>query len=150
MGKIVEQTWLNLPDYFENILLDKFVVMPNHFHGIIMFLDVPVRKSNGEKVGLSEIISSFKSYSQKKIRDWVGETSVFPVGWKKGGIEPAPTNFNYHKIWQKSFYDHVISISPSTTNIPRKYFNCHPFHHAPKVAWEIQAATMVSKGEFRA
>ena len=37
LGKIIEQTWLNLPDYFENILLDEFVVMPNHFHGIITF-----------------------------------------------------------------------------------------------------------------
>src|SRR2546422_404367 len=35
MGRIVEDEWLNTPILRSNVLLDTFVVMPNHFHGII-------------------------------------------------------------------------------------------------------------------
>jgi putative transposase len=35
-GQIVLQVWENLPRYFKNITLGSAVVMPNHFHGIIM------------------------------------------------------------------------------------------------------------------
>ena len=34
-GKIVETSWLNIPNYFSNVVLDKFIVMPNHLHGIL-------------------------------------------------------------------------------------------------------------------
>src|SRR5207247_8107226 len=35
MGRIVEEEWLNTPILRSNVLLDTFVVMPNHFHAII-------------------------------------------------------------------------------------------------------------------
>lgn len=35
LGKLVEQEWLALPHRFPHIDLDEYVVMPNHFHGII-------------------------------------------------------------------------------------------------------------------
>ncbi len=34
-GKIIEQLWLELENKFENVKLHNFVVMPNHFHGIL-------------------------------------------------------------------------------------------------------------------
>ncbi len=35
LGQLVEQEWLALPHRFPHIDLDEYVVMPNHFHGII-------------------------------------------------------------------------------------------------------------------
>ncbi len=35
-GQIVWQVWENLTRHFKNITLGSVVVMPNHFHGIIM------------------------------------------------------------------------------------------------------------------
>jgi len=34
-AKIVETVWRELPERFPGVVLDIFVVMPNHFHGII-------------------------------------------------------------------------------------------------------------------
>jgi putative transposase len=34
-GKMIQTEWEKLPQRFSNIELDKFVVMPNHFHGIL-------------------------------------------------------------------------------------------------------------------
>lgn len=45
-GKMVETEWLKLPNRFTNIELHEFVVMPNHFHGI---LEITV----GASVGVS-------------------------------------------------------------------------------------------------
>ena len=41
-GKIVETCWNQIPHHFENFILDEFIVMPNHIHGIIFFEGDPV------------------------------------------------------------------------------------------------------------
>ena len=38
-GKMVEQCWNNLSNHYDNIELDAYVIMPNHFHGIILITD---------------------------------------------------------------------------------------------------------------
>ena len=37
LGKIVEQIWNDITDKFENVKLDVYQIMPDHFHGIIIF-----------------------------------------------------------------------------------------------------------------
>jgi putative transposase len=36
IGLIASQYWLEIPDHFPHVLLDEFVVMPNHIHGILI------------------------------------------------------------------------------------------------------------------
>lgn len=36
LRKIVEARWLTLPERFPTVILDAHVIMPNHFHGIIL------------------------------------------------------------------------------------------------------------------
>lgn len=36
LGKIVEECWYDLPNHYKNCRLDEFIVMPDHFHGIIV------------------------------------------------------------------------------------------------------------------
>src|SRR5687768_3017217 len=38
-GQIVENVWNELPAQFPLVVLDKFVVMPNHFHSIAIIVD---------------------------------------------------------------------------------------------------------------
>lgn len=35
IGKYAEQSWLEIPKHFPFVILDQFIVMPNHVHGII-------------------------------------------------------------------------------------------------------------------
>ena len=39
IGEIVSQCWSEIKVHFTNAELDEFVVMPNHFHGIILLFD---------------------------------------------------------------------------------------------------------------
>ena len=40
-GRLVESVWLSLPDRYDRIALDDYVVMPDHFHGILWILSEP-------------------------------------------------------------------------------------------------------------
>ena len=38
-GKMIEKLWLELENKFDNVKLHNFVVMPNHFHGILEIVE---------------------------------------------------------------------------------------------------------------
>lgn len=80
-GKVVERCWLDIPNHFANVELDEFVVMPNHFHGIILIWNNDVRVGARHAVplpnkfgkpqsrSLSTIIRSCKSAATKNVNE---------------------------------------------------------------------------------
>ena len=36
VGKIAQKHWQEIPNHFDGVYIDKYVVMPNHVHGIIV------------------------------------------------------------------------------------------------------------------
>jgi putative transposase len=48
-GEIVNQAWLDLPRHYPHIILDSFVIMPNHVHGILMFR--PTQDASNPEIG---------------------------------------------------------------------------------------------------
>ena len=40
-GRVARDCWLALPDHFDRAVLDAFVVMPNHVHGIVFLMGPP-------------------------------------------------------------------------------------------------------------
>ena len=36
IGQIVDRFWREIPDHFESVSIDEYVVMPNHIHGIVV------------------------------------------------------------------------------------------------------------------
>ena len=41
-GEMIKKLWREIPNDFDNIKLSEFVIMPNHFHGIIEITPVRV------------------------------------------------------------------------------------------------------------
>ena len=41
VGILVQNLWIEIPNHFSNVILDEFIIMPDHIHGIIII------KSNG-------------------------------------------------------------------------------------------------------
>ena len=111
-GKILDEVWNNLPKYY-NVELDYYIIMPDHFHGIIIIDDTLSVKNDKEKkpLTLSGIIGKFKSYSTKKIRNLLVNKDKFE--------------------WQKSFYDRIIRNEKELYNI-RKYIQENPLR------WDIE------------
>ena len=46
-GSIAHRLWMDIPKHFPYIILDEFVVMPNHVHGILI-IDKPISNDANE------------------------------------------------------------------------------------------------------
>ena len=44
IGKKANDNWLDIPNHFSFVVLDAFVIMPNHVHGIIV-IDKPIAET---------------------------------------------------------------------------------------------------------
>src|SRR5436190_13571267 len=73
-GRMVEQSWLDTPDLFENVELDVFMVMPNHIHGIVVIRDDMAGEPKGTAGGgkrtttLGGIVRAFKAATSRHLR----------------------------------------------------------------------------------
>ena len=114
-GVIVEQVWHQIPYHFTHVTLDAAVIMPNHFHGIIVIVEesFPVQqespdlasKQNSKKPTLGQIVAYFKYQSTKLInaaRDLIGV-----------------------KFWQRNYYEHIIRSEASLAQL-RTYIEQNP------------------------
>ncbi len=102
----------------ENVLLDEWIIMPNHLHGIIHIVgdeqfvrdehcSSPTGKNNYGLI--SKIVKSFKEITLKTIR-----------------MKFKQIDF----MWQRSFYDHIIRNDYSLFRI-QEYIRNNP------VQWEL-------------
>ena len=99
MGKVVTDTWLDIPIHFPKVSNEVFIVMPNHVHGILTISNDTVgathespllqRQAKGPPPGsLGATIESFKSSVMRKIhQSWISSPE---------------------KIWQRNYYEHII------------------------------------------
>jgi putative transposase len=83
-GVPVAQWWLALPERFPAVELDAWVLMPNHFHGILVFPG----GTSATFPSLGKVIAYFKYQSTKQINQ----------------LRRTPGK----RIWQRSFHEHVI------------------------------------------
>ncbi len=102
LGEIVQYEWQRTPHVRREIELGAFVVMPNHFHGIVVIsADAllgasavgatgrsPLRPHGPEPRSLGALIAGFKSSVTKQI-NLLRSTPNLPV-------------------WQRNYYEHII------------------------------------------
>jgi len=49
IGQIITSLWQAIPHHFLNVELDKFVLMPNHLHGIVIIAKQEVQANSTKK-----------------------------------------------------------------------------------------------------
>ena len=96
IGEIVKECWLNIPIHYPNVLLDQYVIMPNHVHGIII-IDYP-REKWGQNITSKNRFQHLLS----------GSLGAVIRGFKIGVTKWCLQNTPYRNIWQRNFYEHVI------------------------------------------
>lgn len=113
--KIVEDEWVNTATVRKDIVIDEFVVMPNHLHGIIIirYNDMISRrgelhsphgfKSPSKTIGA--VIRGFKASSYRKIN--------------------LALNVSNYPVWQRNYYEHVIRNEADLFE-KRKYIIANP------------------------
>jgi len=105
IGQIIDTHWRNIPNQYNNIQIDEYVIMPNHIHGIL----IKRATARVAPTYLGQVIGSFKSKCV--------------IGYLK---YIRKNNLNkFAKIWQRSFYDHIIRNETSLRKI-REYIIDNP------------------------
>src|SRR3990167_873930 len=113
-GQIVYDEWLQTAQLRSNVVLDVFIVMPNHFHTILIINNdddgrgllpyAPATfRSPSQTVGA--IVRGFKSTATKKINEMRNTP----------GLE----------VWQRNYYEHIIR-NENQRNLIRQYIVNNP------------------------
>ena len=118
--EIVQKCWYEIPEHFNNVTLDEFIIMSNHVHGIIVIENdcgyvgayrrhAPTTTNKYLKPNsLGSIIIQFKSIATKRI-------------WLIGYCDFA---------WQRNYYEHIIR-NEKELNQKRRYIIDNPLQ------WEL-------------
>ena len=101
-GEMVAEMWHNTHEKFTDVQLDHFVVMPNHFHAVV------VLHSGG--TGLPDVMQWFKTMT----------TNAYIRGVKADHWTPFAG-----KLWQRSYHDHIIR-DEAGLNAIRAYILINP------------------------
>lgn len=127
IGEIVDACWRRIPTHFGDAYLDRYVVMPNHVHGIICLFDdqgeafarnpgvgsqarganaSPLRVPRGTVGGsLGAVVQNFKSVSTRRVNQ----------------ARETPGS----RLWQRNYFDRVIGDEEELGRI-RKYIQENP------------------------
>lgn len=106
-GCMIDNHWRALPQRFPTICLDSYVIMPDHFHGIISLYS---SASIQQKTSLSTIIGIFKSLT----------TYAYKEGMKH---YQWPSCLSC--LWQRNYYEHIIRNENDLNSI-RAYIDDNP------------------------
>jgi REP element-mobilizing transposase RayT len=113
-GRMIQTAWEALPGKFPNIAMDEFVVMPNHFHGILVINEHPGTEKDGVPrraiPQLGDMIGAFKS-----ITTYQYIQGVNCKGWP---------GFN-GQVWQRNYWEHIIRNEAALEEI-REYIRNNP------------------------
>lgn len=107
-GVMIDSWWHTIPATYPSVLLDAFVVMPNHVHGVISLGSCPDVLDGGPS--LSEVMGWFKTRTGND----------YGLGVRELGWPPYDG-----KLWQSGFYDHIIRTNAALERI-RRYIANNP------------------------
>jgi putative transposase len=108
VGQAVRETWLGLAGRFSTLVLDEFIVMPNHVHGVLGFVgagftppcvgtEVVAAAKQDRRPSLSDVICAFKALSMRAAR-------------LKGHVG---------MLWQRGYYEHIVRDGEDMRNVQR-------------------------------
>jgi REP element-mobilizing transposase RayT len=143
-GKMVEKWWYELINKFPNIQLDAHIIMPDHFHGIIIITGTDLcvcpdinnddnYNITGADLCVCPDINDNDNYNSRC--EHTGSPLYKIVQWFKtmttnDYIRNVKTNnwkpFN-KKLWQRNYYEHIIRNEIELNRI-RKYILNNPLN----------------------
>ena len=156
-GVIVRDEWLKTSEMRKNIEMDEFIVMPNHFHGIIVIDDgdigrdaLPRVQDKEESTGTLDLLGTGtldllstgtlqRAPTSAPTREQFGKPTSNTIPTIIRGFKAAVTKqintiqinagkYNLpERIWQKNYYEHVIRNEVSLNKI-REYIINNPLN----------------------
>jgi len=121
IGQIVSNEWIKTEQIRKYVQLDKFVVMPNHLHGIIIIQHHGV-ETHGH--------ASLQRHHENKFGPQSKNLPAIIRGFK-GTTTKQIHSIGFHNFqWQPRFYEHIIRNEKELNRI-REYITNNP------LKWEL-------------
>ncbi|MHB8881903.1 MAG: transposase [Thermodesulfovibrionales bacterium] len=121
-GQMVRAVWNKIPDHFPNADIDESVVMPNHFHGIIII----------NTVGAQFIAPCDRHLTNQNNKEGAINHAPTPVGEIVRALKARCThainqiqNTPGHPVWQRNYYEQIIRSEEGMNRI-RQYISENP------------------------
>jgi REP element-mobilizing transposase RayT len=113
-GRVVQRLWFDSERIRPGIMLDEFIVMPNHIHGIVLLRILESERAHGcaplrKKLAraprsLGSFVAGFKATSTREINRLCGRTGA---------------------VWQRNYHEHVVRDDGELERI-REYIRGNP------------------------
>ena len=121
-GRMVDSEWFKTIEIRNNVILDRYVIMPNHFHGIVLIID-------NDDSGKARLATTKYNVSIKmefgKPRS--GSLPVI-VGLFKSAVTRQINlmrNTTVKEVWQRNYYEHIVR-NPDELHRIREYIFANP------------------------
>lgn len=155
VGEMVQRMWGEMPNRFPSIVMDTFITMPNHIHGIITIVGAPLVAAhhpnampspNNAKTpsnAATNIITKPRTTTipETAVSEDRTTTRVAPTGVQLGAVVGAFKSLTtleymqgvramnwprFHgRLWQRNFYEHIVRTDESMERI-RQYILDNP------------------------
>ena len=114
-GSMVVETWRSIPSQFPSVIIDEYIAMPDHFHGVL-FLGVDPDSQFTERPKLGAVIQWFKTVT----------TNQYIRGVRHNDWPPFDK-----KLWQRYYNDHIVRNAADLDRI-RAYITANPSRWSEK------------------
>ena len=104
-GRMLESVWNGLPERFPDLILDAHIVMPNHFHGILIVHWHGLSAPKDSLPTLGDMVGALKSLTSRQ----------YVMG------QPQRVG----SLWQDNYYEHIVRNDAELDRI-RKYIAENP------------------------
>ncbi|HQL64193.1 MAG TPA: transposase [bacterium] len=143
-GDIVREEWLQTGHIRPSVLIDAFVVMPNHIHGILVITDTdcrgtlqraptPQRASTTRAQGGKGTLQRAPTAQQAPNVEQFGKPTANSIPTIVRLFKSAVTKRINEKrntpgfpVWQRNYYEHVIRHEGELT-LAREYIRANPY-----------------------
>ncbi|HHT9126684.1 MAG TPA: transposase [Candidatus Brocadiia bacterium] len=115
IGEMAHQYWTEIPIHFPVVMLDGFIIMPNHVHGIMII-------ENGNVIVETQNLASLP-YENTFGPQSKNLASI--IRGYKAGVKKWATMNCVPFQWQPRFYEHIIRNETSLNRI-REYITYNP------------------------
>ena len=126
-GKTADNFWREISNHYPHVMLDEYVIMPNHIHGILIITDN--FKINNDTVKTPESgVSTEININEESI---LKQPTLGVIINQFKRICTITIRQNHPEFaWQPRFYDHIIRTEEALNNI-RQYIIDNP------IRWEM-------------
>ena len=146
-GKMIANVFTNIRIYYKGTVLDTYIVMPNHFHGIIIIDHTvgaslcgrPYENIIGGELNLERndytitknlkgrALRSTPTHHQLSLGEIIGRFKSYTTTQYISGVKNNKWKPFYEKLWQRGYYDHIVKDKKELFAI-RKYIVDNPLH----------------------